>query len=91
MHGAELGVEDALLQLRHAGGQFYFPILVPEESRVGQSRAQHAFIAGDNRLAAIRRDHVGNDEEMRRQLAALIQSREIFLMRAHRRGQHLRR
>ena len=88
-HAAELGVEHALGELGHARGERHLAVLVPEETRVGQPRAQHALVAGDDRLAAIRGLHVGDDQEVRREPPVTVEAGKIFLVRAHRGGQHL--
>ena len=90
-HRTELGVEDALRQRRHAVLELRLAVEVPEELRVRQARAQHALVAGDDGGTAVVGQHVGDDDEARCQRARLGQHREIFLVRAHRGGQHLGR
>ena len=86
-HAAELLVEDDLLQLRLAlfGVERRCGVDLPEELRIVQTRREHAGVAGGDRLAAILRFDVRDDDEMRRKPALLrITHREILLVRAHR-------
>ncbi len=74
-HAAELRVEDPLAELLDAALQPRLAVLVPEELGVGQTRPQHALVAGDDRRAAIGRQVVGDDEEFRRQRAVARRDR----------------
>ena len=60
---AQLGVEDDALELLDPAFQRVLAVLVPEEFGVRQARAQHPLIAGDDLLAAILGDHVGDQGE----------------------------
>ena len=60
---AKLFVEHDLLELRQSRLKRHFKIAVPEEFGVGKPRADHALIAGDDRLAAVGGRHVGNENE----------------------------
>ena len=84
-------MEDDVVEGSDAVLQLALPVLVPEEPGVGKARAQHALVAGDDGLAAVRRLDVRDGDEAGGELAVRLQGREIFLVGAHRRGQHLRR
>ena len=80
---AQLRMEGDVGQRRQAGGQRVLAVLVPEEFGIRQPGAQHALIAADDDRSAIRWLHVGDDDEMRGEIAALGLHREIFLVRPH--------
>ena len=83
--GAQLGVEDDALERLDPAFQRVLAVLVPEEFGVRQAGAQHPLIAGDDFLAAVFGDHVGDQGEAVGHLAGLgIAQAEILLMRAHR-------
>ena len=84
-------MEHALRQLGQAQGERRLAVLIPEESRIGEPRLQHALVAGDDHLAAVARRHVGNEEETGRKNPLGVAAGEIFLVRPHRCGQHLGR
>ncbi len=88
---AELRVKHDVLQRRHPAFERRLAILIPEEFGVGEARAQHPLVPGDDGGALVLRLHIGDEQEARREPAGVIQEREIFLVRAHRRGEHLRR
>ncbi len=88
---AQLGVEDDVIELGHPALQRLLAILVPEMLGVGQARAQHPLIAGDDRRAAIVGHHIGDEGELRRQRSIGLLEGKIFLVAAHRRGQYLGR
>ena len=89
--GAELGVEHDLLQRRQAAFQRRLAVLIPEELRVGQSTAQHALVAGDDRLAAVARDVVRHHDEAVGQGAVGLGRGEEAQVHLHRDNQHFRR
>ncbi len=68
-----------------------FLVLIPKKARVGEPRPQYAFVAGNDCPAAIDRNVVGDKQKARRRCAIRLQAAEVFLMRAHRRRQHLGR
>ena len=88
---AELRVEHHLIQLRQEVFQLLLAVLVPEEARIGQPRAQHAFIARDQRGAAIGGGDVGHHAEAGRGAAIRRHHREVALVHAHRRPHQLGR
>ena len=80
---AQLGVEGDMLQPRHAGFQPRLAVQVPEMPRVGEAGAQHAFVAGDDGGAAVRRLDVGDEGEPGRGAAVGGAQREIALVDPH--------
>ena len=86
-----LGVEHDAIQLGTRLASGTLAVLVPEELGVPQARAQHALVAGDDGPAAVVGREIGDHDEARRQLAVGVLQREVFLVRAHRGDQHLRR
>ncbi len=84
-------MEDDGLERRDPRFEPDLAVVVPEELRIGQPGTQHALIAGDDGGTMIAGFHVGDQEEPRRQFSVAILERKIFLVRAHRGGQHLRR
>ena len=88
---AELGVKHPLRQNLDAARERNAPVLVPEKACIGEPRPQYALIARSDRLAAVRGDIVGDEQESRRRRAVGLQTGEIFLMRAHRGRQDFRR
>ena len=91
-HRAQLFVEGDLAQPFGHLAQRRLPVIVPEMSRVGETRREHARIARSNRLAAIGGHLVGHADEFRRhaRLARLFHG-EVFLVRLHRQGDDFRR
>ncbi len=65
-------------------------VLVEKELRVGETRADDAFVTGgdDVRVAAV---DVGDGDKIRQQRTVAIEDREIFLVLLHRRHQYLGR
>ncbi len=53
-------------------------ILVPEELRVPQPRAQHALIAGDDRRAAVAGLDIGDQDEAAGQRPSVVRSAKYF-------------
>ena len=87
---AELVVINDGLEPVDAIGQPDLAVLVEEEAGVGQARAQHAFVALDDRGGILRFD-VAYDEEAMDQPAFGVGQREIFLVLLHRQDQALLR
>ena len=71
--------------------QLHLAVLVPEELGVRQAGAQDALVAGDDGGAAVRGGGIGDHDEAGSELAGGVRRREVFLVRPHRGGQHLRR
>ena len=63
----------------------------PEMARVGEARAHDAAIARRDRLAAVARDEVRDEDELVGELALGIAQHEAFLVGADRRADHFRR
>src|SRR5262249_17914384 len=61
---AELFVENDFLELRKPVLELFLSVLVPEELRVGQPRADHAGIARLNDLASIFCFQIRNENEL---------------------------
>src|SRR5262245_61028041 len=61
---AKLGMEGDVVELRQEFLKRRPPVLVPKEPRIGKPRRNHAVIAGDDSLAAIPGDHVGDEKIM---------------------------
>src|SRR3546814_1044339 len=72
--GAQLFVEDDLVQLAGEIRQLRLPVLLPEELRVGKPRGEHLLIASDNRLAAILCIDVGDTDERSEEHTSELQS-----------------
>src|ERR1700752_4516553 len=85
VNAAELGVIDAVLQRLNPVPEADLSVLVPEEASVREARAQHAFVAGDDGLASVIGQIVGDEKEMRRRPVIGVDAGKIFLMHAHRR------
>ena len=88
---AELCVEGDRIERRNALFQLHLAVLVPEELGVRQAGAQHALVAGDHGGAAVRGGRVGDHDEAGGELAGGVGRGEVFLVRPHGGGQHLRR
>ena len=71
--------------------QWDLEILLPKETRIRESRGEHAMVALDDRGPAVSRIEVGNAHECGRQVRFLVDAREIFLIRAHREHDHFAR
>ena len=80
--GAELFVEDDLLELLRLLLERDLEVLLPEEARVAQPRGEHALVARDDRRAAVVGVDVGGADEVRRELARAVAHDEIFLVDA---------
>ena len=63
----------------------------PKVSGVGEAGAHHAAVAGRDRLAAVRGDQVGNENEAIGEFAGGVRRHEAFLIGADRRADDLRR
>ncbi len=83
-------MEDDLLQLRHAVFEHHFTVVIEEEFGVGEPRPDHPLIAGDDGLAAVLGLEIGDQDEAVGEVLSAAK-REAFLVRLHRRGEHLRR
>src|SRR6266850_2155111 len=68
---AELLVEDDVLEFRQPVFKPDLQIGLIEELRIRQPRADHALVAGDDRLAAVRSLSVGDEDETSSELGAL--------------------
>ncbi len=88
---AELGVEGDGIERRDALFQLHLAVLVPEELGVRQAGAQDALVAGDDGGAAVRGGRVGDHDEAGGEFAGGVGRGEVFLVRPHGGGQHLRR
>ena len=77
---AQLLVEGDALQLPGVIRKARLAVLLPEEARIAQPRAQHLSVAGDDRRATILRLDIGGADEGRGQLARCIAQHEIFLV-----------
>ena len=62
-------------------------ILVPEELRVPQARAQDALVACDYSATIVLGREIGDSNEKRRQATVGVLERQVLLMMAHRRDQ----
>ena len=87
---AELVVMHDAGQALDAGIEPLLAILVEEELGVGKPRAQHAFVAGDDRRG-IRRFEVADQQEPVHELAGVVGEREVLLVELHRQDQALLR
>ncbi len=81
---AELGVKGDGFQRFHPALQPHPPVEIIKMPRIRKPRAQHPFIAGDDRSTLIVRRDIGDESEMRRRRAVRIAQREIALIDAHR-------
>ena len=66
-------------------------VLLPEELRVGQPGGEDAFVAGDDRGAAVGRVDIGGADEIGGQRPLPVHAGEIFLVGAHGELDHLAR
>ncbi len=80
---AELVVIDDAAELGQARFQRMAPVLVEEELGVGQPRAQHALVAGDDRRR-VRRLQVAHQQEPVDELPRIVGEREVPLVQLHR-------
>ena len=62
--GAELFVEDDLVELFRLLFQRDFEVVFPEEFGVGEAGREYALVAGDDRAAAVARLDVGDADEV---------------------------
>src|ERR1019366_3949544 len=74
-------------ELRQIVGEPTFLIGLPEESRVGKSRAQNSFVPCSNQALRVA-VQINYGEKVRCQPAAVRTQRKIFLMAAHHRNQN---
>src|SRR5947207_3165726 len=65
-YAAQFLVVDALLQRLDPVFEADFAVLLPEEAGVGEAGAEHAFVAGGDRLAVVGGPVVRDEEETRR-------------------------
>ena len=87
---AELLVKHDILELRQPVFEPRLQIGLVEELRIRQPRADHALIAGDDRLAAVGRLDVGNEDELVDQLGVRrIAQHEAFQVGADGGADHL--
>ena len=87
---ADLVVIDHAREQRHAIGQRLLLVLLEEEARVGQARADHALIALNDGLGCIRGD-VRDDQEAVAQMALRVGQRKVLLVGLHGQDQTLLR
>ncbi len=80
-----------MLEFRQPVFQPGLQIGLVEELGIRQPRADHALVAGDDRLAAVGRLHVGNQNEARRERAIALLHHEAFLVVADGGADHFRR
>src|SRR5690606_33403700 len=66
---AELRMEDDAVELRQPRVERRLQVGLPEVARIGQARADHAAVAGGDRLAAVARLDVGDHDEAVGELA----------------------
>src|SRR5215467_8421565 len=82
---AELLVKDDILELRQPALEPDLEVAVVEEFGVGEPRADHALVAGDDRLAAVLRLDIGDQDELVGELrGARVAQDETFLIVADR-------
>ena len=79
---AQLVVVDDAAELGDARRERGLAVLVEEEFRVGEPRAQHALVALDDRRRIVRLD-VADQQEAMRELARVVGQREVFLVLLH--------
>ena len=84
---AEARVEHDPIELRDPAGERPLAVLVPEELRVPQARAQHALVACDHSPTIVLGREIGDRDEARRQASFGVLERQVLLMMAHRRDQ----
>ena len=87
LDGAELLLEQHGLEARQAGGQGLLEVGLEEELGVRETGANHLLVAADD-LARVFRLDVGDEDELRQQLAVLVVDREVLLVTLH--GVHQR-
>ena len=81
--GAELFVEDDLVELLGLLLQRDLEVLLPEEFGVGEAGGEDSLVAGDDRCAAVGRVYIGGADEGGGELALTVGAGEIFLVGAH--------
>ena len=81
--GAELLVEDDLVELLRLLVERDLEVLLPEEARVGQPRGEHLLVARDDRRAAVVRLDIGGADEGGREARrrASVQAKYFWLVR----------
>ena len=94
-HAFDLGVVAAkarfvgdLVELGKDVRQAHLLVGLPEEARIGEARAQDAFVPGTDQSLGIL-DQIDHRQEVRRQFPAALFHGEIFLVSAHHRDQYL--
>ena len=75
---AELGVKDPIGERLDPRFERHPPVLIPEESRIGEPRSEHAFVTGNDCLPAIGREIVGNEQKARGERAVGICRQEKY-------------
>ena len=87
LDGAQLLLEQHGFKARQAGGQGLLEVGLEEELGVRETGANHLLVAADD-LARVFRLDVGDEDELRQQLAVLVVDREVLLVTLH--GVHQR-
>ncbi len=87
---AQIGLEYHVRQTLVAGFQRLFLVLLEEELGVGQARAHHLLVTGDD-LRRVLALQVGDGDKARQQLAVGIQQAEVLLVILHGRDQRFLR
>ena len=77
-----------LLELREVLAQLFLLVHLPEEARIGKSRAQDALVARAYQSLAVF-IQINDGDEMRRERTVLVRDAEIFLMITHHCEQNL--
>src|SRR5882762_4786426 len=86
---AELFVKHDLVKFRQPVFQLRLQIGLVEKLRIAQPRADHALVAGDDGLAAIRGFDVGSEDEFVDEFSRLgIADHETLLVISYRRADH---
>ena len=81
----ELGLEDHAIELGEAIGERLLAVLLHEEARIREARAEHAIVAAEDRRRIERRVH--HRQVARKELApALLAHGEVALVTAHHEG-----
>ena len=90
--GPQFRVEGDALQFLQTLFQLQFAVLVPEEPGVGQSRRQHLGVPGGDQGALVCGFYIRHGDEVGGELSGgRVAHREILLVRAHGRADHLGR
>ena len=77
-------MERDVIKFRDQAFQAALAVQVPEMPGVGEAGAQHAFVAGDDRGAAVGGFHVGGEGEIRGRRSVRLAQGEVALVHAHR-------